>query len=67
MFSNIAIAEAWKKCRIVHCDISISNIVVTEGSEGVLIDWEFAIRLEETTDQPVEVLPSRTVSNFSLP
>ena len=34
--------EAYTKARILHCDISIGNMLITPRGRGLLIDWDLA-------------------------
>ncbi|KAK7044110.1 hypothetical protein VNI00_007827 [Paramarasmius palmivorus] len=38
--------EAYEKARILHRDISPGNMIVTDGGEGLLIDWELSRPLD---------------------
>ncbi|KAK7041708.1 hypothetical protein VNI00_008997 [Paramarasmius palmivorus] len=46
--------EAYEKARILHRDISIGNILITEEGEGLLIDWEFSKPLDSTKPRVLE-------------
>ena len=47
--SSLALAhgEAYTKARILHQDISLGNIIITENGRGILIDWDFAHTLSD--------------------
>ncbi|KAJ7584143.1 hypothetical protein C8J56DRAFT_1166983 [Mycena floridula] len=44
---------AFEKCRYLHCDISLGNIILLDG-RGLLIDWEYAKKMDDivTKKQP---------------
>ena len=49
LMSSLALAhgEAYTKARILHQDISLGNIIITENGRGILIDWDFAHTLSD--------------------
>ncbi|GJE86569.1 hypothetical protein PsYK624_026490 [Phanerochaete sordida] len=49
----IAHADAYKKARILHCDVSTGNIMIdTETGQGFLNDWDLCKYVEELEDTP---------------
>jgi RIO-like serine/threonine protein kinase len=43
---NTAHKEAFEKARILHRDISVGNILITEDGRGILIDWDLCKRVK---------------------
>lgn len=55
----LAHADAYKKAKILHRDISDGNIVIHENSstkkiEGLLIDWDLCKYLHELKKEPTQ-------------
>ncbi|KAH9039778.1 hypothetical protein EDB85DRAFT_1813484, partial [Lactarius pseudohatsudake] len=45
----IAHRDAFEKCKILHCDISPNNILLTESADfngGLLIDWDLCKQVD---------------------
>ncbi|KAF9551897.1 hypothetical protein CPC08DRAFT_699025 [Agrocybe pediades] len=42
----------YEQCSILHCDISLSNILVTADGKGFLNDWDLARTLEDIESGP---------------
>ncbi|KAF8166028.1 hypothetical protein B0H34DRAFT_627428, partial [Crassisporium funariophilum] len=38
--------RAYFDCKILHQDISVGNVIITPKGEGILIDWELALRMD---------------------
>ena len=38
---------AYYDAEILHRDISVGNIMISEGGGGFLIDWDMCVRVEE--------------------
>ncbi|KJA18891.1 hypothetical protein HYPSUDRAFT_44727 [Hypholoma sublateritium FD-334 SS-4] len=36
--------DTWFKGQILHRDISVSNIIIAENGEGILIDWDLCVK-----------------------
>ena len=51
---TIAHEEAYMKARVLHCDISIGNIIIIEG-RGILIDWDLSKWMTEGCPSPPPV------------
>ncbi len=47
--------QAFEKLEIVHQDISVGNILITEGTDGqlgdIVIDWDLCQSLEKPNDK----------------
>jgi serine/threonine protein kinase len=39
-FSHAAHEDAYHKAGILHRDVSVGNLIVTDDGEGLLIDWD---------------------------
>ncbi|KAI6013862.1 hypothetical protein EDC04DRAFT_2579081 [Pisolithus marmoratus] len=52
--------KAFKKAKVLHRDISVNNILIDENGEGVLIDWELAIFLDDNSGSNVLKRHDRT-------
>ena len=51
--------EAWKKAGVLHCDISVGNIMIKPRTrEGFLIDWDLARFASELCIGPVKPDPA---------
>ena len=60
---------AYYDAEILHRDISVGNIMISEGGGGFLIDWDMCVRVEEGAEPSGRV--ERTVgiclfSNIAL-
>ncbi|KAF8167277.1 hypothetical protein B0H34DRAFT_9169 [Crassisporium funariophilum] len=51
---------AFFDCRVLHRDISVGNIILTDVHEGLLIDWDLCIKLDGDNDKPVARRPTQT-------
>jgi RIO-like serine/threonine protein kinase len=38
--------QAYEWAKILHCDISVGNIILTDDGKGLLIDWDLCNRVE---------------------
>jgi len=48
MFCFLAHDAAYYDVNILHCDISVGNIMISEGGGGgFLIDWDMCVHIEE--------------------
>ncbi|EEB99141.1 hypothetical protein MPER_01234, partial [Moniliophthora perniciosa FA553] len=51
--------EAFKKAKVLHRDINVGNVLISEdGTEGLLIDWDFSKPITTDTETPRQ--PERT-------
>ncbi|KAF9553271.1 hypothetical protein CPC08DRAFT_645832 [Agrocybe pediades] len=50
----------YEKCRILHCDISVANILVLPDGTGFLNDWDQARTVEAIESGPHRDLPTGT-------
>src|SRR5687768_4475453 len=55
----VAHTDAFEKAKILHRDISVGNIIITDGG-GLLIDWDLAKDVKDL--QKISRQPFRTVS-----
>ena len=56
---------AWKRAGVLHCDISIGNIMIHPVTrQGFLIDWELSRLSIELGEGPVE--PDYSVSTLNV-
>ena len=39
--------EAFEKVKILHRDVSVSNILITNDGRGLLIDWDLSKHMED--------------------
>ncbi|KAK7041738.1 hypothetical protein VNI00_009027 [Paramarasmius palmivorus] len=46
--------DAYEKAGVLHRDVSVGNILITDKGEGLLIDWEFSKPLESKSPRTVE-------------
>ncbi|KAK7041730.1 hypothetical protein VNI00_009019 [Paramarasmius palmivorus] len=46
--------DAYEKAGVLHRDISVGNILITNDGEGLLIDWEFSKFIESESPRTVE-------------
>jgi hypothetical protein len=56
-------SDAYSKAGILHRDISVGNIMLGENGEGILIDWDQSVRVNNL--QSFARRPGRTVSAYS--
>jgi len=47
MFCLLAYNAAYYDAKILHRDISVGNIMISEGGGGFLIDWDMCVCVEE--------------------
>ena len=40
-------SHAFEVGKVLHCDISVGNIILTDEGRGLLIDWELAKNVAE--------------------
>ncbi|KAI6113749.1 hypothetical protein EDD16DRAFT_1122776 [Pisolithus croceorrhizus] len=52
--------EAYKKAKVLHRDVSVNNILINGNGEGVLIDWELAMFLDDNSDSDIIKRHDRT-------
>ncbi|KAI6116466.1 hypothetical protein F5141DRAFT_1213058 [Pisolithus sp. B1] len=52
--------QAYKRARILHRDVSVDNIRIDEDGNGVMIDWELAIFLDDESDNNLSRRHDRT-------
>uniref|UniRef100_A0A0W0FD64 Fungal-type protein kinase domain-containing protein n=1 Tax=Moniliophthora roreri TaxID=221103 RepID=A0A0W0FD64_MONRR len=45
---------AYEKAKILHRDISVGNILIMDGGQGLLIDWEFSKPLDSSAPRTLE-------------
>ncbi|KAF5344896.1 hypothetical protein D9758_011599 [Tetrapyrgos nigripes] len=50
----IAHQDAYEKAKILHRDVSVGNILITEDGRGLLADWEFSRPLSEMPSRQTE-------------
>ena len=43
---STAHAAAYSQAKVLHCDISIGNIIITKAGRGLLIDWDLCLHTE---------------------
>ena len=55
-------SHAFNVAKILHRDVSVGNIILTDEGKGLLIDWELAKNVDEGGSRR----PDRTVSNPAL-
>jgi len=58
----VAHDAAYYDANILHRDISVGNIMISEGGGGFLIDWDMCVRVEEGAKSSRRV--ERTVGIF---
>ena len=54
-----AICKAYHEKKILHCDISLGNAMLTKAFEGILNDWDHSREVSANAN----VHPFRTVSS----
>jgi serine/threonine protein kinase len=54
--------HAYFDARILHRDISVGNILITDEGKGLLIDWDLCLNLNN--DRASARRPDRTVSTY---
>ncbi|KAF9554511.1 hypothetical protein CPC08DRAFT_821663 [Agrocybe pediades] len=50
----------YEKCQILHCDVSVGNILVTANGKGFLNDWDQARNVENLLSGPHRAFPTGT-------
>ncbi|KAF8176473.1 hypothetical protein BJ912DRAFT_699372 [Pholiota molesta] len=51
---------AFFDCRVLHRDISVGNIIITDEGSGLLIDWDLCLKLDDDNPSPIPRRPTRT-------
>lgn len=46
--------KAFQKAGVLHRDVSVNNILIDENGNGVLIDWELAVFIDDKSDFEVQ-------------
>ena len=59
IYERKAHSHAFNFAKILHCDISAGNIILTTEGKGLLIDWELAKMKDECGSRR----PDRMVSH----
>ncbi|KAG6862779.1 hypothetical protein C0991_010243, partial [Blastosporella zonata] len=39
--------QAWEKCKVIHRDVSLNNILLLSTGDGILNDWDMARKVED--------------------
>jgi serine/threonine protein kinase len=60
LIASIAHTAAYDKARILHRDVSVGNVLITDEGGGILIDWDLSKKVNEGAD-PKPRQHSRTV------
>ncbi|KAF8191336.1 hypothetical protein BJ912DRAFT_849415 [Pholiota molesta] len=48
--------------KVLRRDISVGNIVITDEGNGLFIDWDLCLKLDNDNPSPVPRRPNRTMS-----
>ena len=56
--------DTYSKACILHCDISVGNIMLGDNGEGILIDWDQSMGVNNLPS--FAWWPGRTVSTYSF-
>ncbi|KAG2086971.1 uncharacterized protein F5147DRAFT_781478 [Suillus discolor] len=68
----IAHQDAYEDCDILHCDLSVGNIMVREN-EGILIDWDLAKLTQDSGPRQItrtgtwQFMSARLVADMNTP
>ncbi|KAK7041788.1 hypothetical protein VNI00_009077 [Paramarasmius palmivorus] len=46
--------EAWDKAKVIHRDISVANILISDEGEGLLVNWEYSKPVSLPEPEPAE-------------